>query len=128
ITIAFAGAAIALASIVPGNQAAASADRADPAAIPGHSAGSMITVAFAEPARPAQAGWPARPTVRWHGPVQRTAWSLLRHRFGWKGWQFKYLNRLWAAESGWDRYASNPYSGAYGIPQAVPGSKMASAG
>ena len=51
-----------------------------------------------------------------------------RHRFGWKAWQFKYLNRLWAIESGWDRYASNPYSGAYGIPQAVPGSKMSSAG
>ena len=49
-------------------------------------------------------------------------------RFGWKAWQFKYLNRLWAIESGWDRYASNPYSGAYGIPQAVPGSKMSSAG
>jgi hypothetical protein len=54
--------------------------------------------------------------------------AMLRHRFGWKAWQFKYLNRLWAIESGWDRYASNPYSGAYGIPQAVPGSKMSSAG
>ncbi len=28
----------------------------------------------------------------------------------------------------WNKYAENPYSGAYGIPQAVPGSKMASAG
>ncbi len=31
-------------------------------------------------------------------------------------------------ESSWNRYAYNPASGAYGIPQAVPGSKMASAG
>lgn len=31
-------------------------------------------------------------------------------------------------ESGWDPYATNPYSGAYGIPQSLPGSKMASAG
>lgn len=31
-------------------------------------------------------------------------------------------------ESGWDPYATNPSSGAYGIPQALPGSKMASAG
>ena len=31
-------------------------------------------------------------------------------------------------ESGWNVYASNPTSGAYGIPQALPGSKMASAG
>jgi hypothetical protein len=53
---------------------------------------------------------------------------MLVHRFGWKAWQFKYLNRLWATESGWNRYATNPYSGAYGIPQAVPGSKMSSAG
>jgi hypothetical protein len=59
---------------------------------------------------------------------RQIAMSLLRHRFGWRQWQFKYLNRLWAAESGWNRYAANPYSGAYGIPQAVPGSKMASAG
>jgi len=62
------------------------------------------------------------------GSPRQIAKALLRHRFHWKRWQFKYLNRLWAAESGWDRYASNPYSGAYGIPQAVPGSKMAAAG
>jgi len=49
--------------------------------------------------------------------------------FHWSsGKQFKYLNWLWERESGWNRYASNPYSGAYGIPQALPGSKMASAG
>jgi len=59
---------------------------------------------------------------------RRIARAMLVHRFGWKAWQFKYLNRLWATESGWNRYATNPYSGAYGIPQAVPGSKMSSAG
>ncbi len=48
--------------------------------------------------------------------------------FHWRGWQFKYLNLLWSRESGWNVFADNPYSGAYGIPQAVPGSKMASAG
>jgi hypothetical protein len=31
-------------------------------------------------------------------------------------------------ESGWNVYAENPSSGAYGLPQALPGSKMASAG
>jgi hypothetical protein len=61
-----------------------------------------------------------------HGPRQ-VARSLVR-RFGWQPWQFHYLDRLWAHESGWNRYASNPNSGAYGIPQAVPGSAMASAG
>ncbi len=48
--------------------------------------------------------------------------------FHWRGWQFKYLNLLWSRESSWNVFAANPYSGAYGIPQAVPGSKMASAG
>ncbi|MDR1513921.1 MAG: lytic transglycosylase domain-containing protein, partial [Propionibacteriaceae bacterium] len=38
------------------------------------------------------------------------------------------LKSLWERESGWRYNASNPYSGAYGIPQALPGSKMASAG
>jgi hypothetical protein len=61
-------------------------------------------------------------------PPRQAARLLLRHRFGWKRWQFKYLNRLWAKESSWNVHASNPYSGAYGIPQATPGSKMASAG
>ena len=48
--------------------------------------------------------------------------------FGWSSSQFSCLNSLWQLESGWNPYASNPSSGAYGIPQALPGSKMASAG
>ena len=55
------------------------------------------------------------------------AWSMLPG-FRWTHWQFRYLNLLWMRESGWNRYACNPASGAYGIPQAVPGSKMATAG
>jgi hypothetical protein len=50
------------------------------------------------------------------------------HRFRWTRWQFQFLNLLWSRESSWNVHASNPYSGAYGIPQAVPGAKMASAG
>jgi hypothetical protein len=49
-------------------------------------------------------------------------------RFGWRQWQFKYLNLLWMTESSWNVYAANPYTGAYGIPQADPGEKMSSAG
>ncbi|GAA2572299.1 transglycosylase SLT domain-containing protein [Winogradskya consettensis] len=41
--------------------------------------------------------------------------------------QFPCLEKLWTKESGWNYKAANP-SGAYGIPQALPGSKMASAG
>ncbi|TNY35439.1 lytic transglycosylase domain-containing protein [Thermomonospora catenispora] len=42
--------------------------------------------------------------------------------------QFGCLVKLWDKESGWRTTAQNPTSGAYGIPQALPGSKMASAG
>ena len=48
--------------------------------------------------------------------------------YGWPASQFSCLQPLWNAESGWNLSASNPSSGAYGIPQALPGSKMASAG
>jgi hypothetical protein len=42
--------------------------------------------------------------------------------------QMPALDALWTRESGWNHLAENPYSGAYGIPQALPGDKMASAG
>jgi hypothetical protein len=47
--------------------------------------------------------------------------------FGWSESQFGCLDSLWTRESNWNIHAANP-SGAYGIPQALPGSKMASAG
>ncbi len=46
---------------------------------------------------------------------------------GWGEDQFACLVSLFNRESHWNVYAANP-SGAYGIPQALPGSKMASAG
>ncbi|GLY99422.1 hypothetical protein Acsp02_66750 [Actinoplanes sp. NBRC 103695] len=42
--------------------------------------------------------------------------------------QFPCLEKLWDHESGWNAKAENKGSGAYGIPQALPGSKMGSAG
>ena len=40
--------------------------------------------------------------------------------------------QIWAdiitKESGWNVYATNPSSGAYGLPQSLPGNKMASVG
>jgi len=53
--------------------------------------------------------------------------SALLGSYGWSGSQFSCLVNLWNRESGWRTTAANP-SGAYGIPQALPGSKMASAG
>ena len=46
---------------------------------------------------------------------------------GWDISQWSCLDSLWTRESGWTTTAANP-SGAYGIPQALPGSKMAVAG
>ena len=42
--------------------------------------------------------------------------------------QMPCLDKLWTKESGWNPSADNPTSSAYGIPQALPGEKMASAG
>lgn len=42
--------------------------------------------------------------------------------------EYQCLVQLWDRESGWRVNADNPTSDAYGIPQALPGSKMASAG
>ncbi len=141
LTIALAGSAIALAGIVSGIRATGPAGHPGHAAIQGPltssagqagpsrgSRGSATTVALAAQAVPQAAPAAAGHEARSRHTPQQIARSLLRHRFHWKRWQFKYLNWLWAAESGWNRYASNPYSGAYGIPQAVPGSKMATAG
>jgi cell wall-associated NlpC family hydrolase len=48
-------------------------------------------------------------------------------RFGWGQAQMKFLDQLWTRESNWNRLARNPSSGAYGIPQALPASKMGAA-
>ena len=48
--------------------------------------------------------------------------------FGFGPDQFGCLDSLYMRESGWSVTADNPTSSAYGIPQALPGSKMASAG
>jgi len=48
-------------------------------------------------------------------------------RRGWAASEFACLVALWNRESGWNAHAANP-SGAYGIPQALPGSKMGAAG
>jgi len=50
---------------------------------------------------------------------------MVRER-GWSNSQWECLNLLWTRESGWNYQATNASSGAYGIPQSLPGSKMAS--
>lgn len=58
------------------------------------------------------------------GTAQAIAYELvLAH--GWDETQYSCLVSLWNRESHWNVYASNTTSGAYGIPQALPGDKMA---
>jgi uncharacterized protein YabE (DUF348 family) len=60
------------------------------------------------------------------GSAQAIAKQMLAQR-GWSS-QMGCLIEMWNHESGWRTTAENPGSGAYGIPQALPGTKMASAG
>jgi uncharacterized protein YabE (DUF348 family) len=61
-----------------------------------------------------------------------SAQAIAKSMMGTYGWnttsQFSCLVNLWNGESGWRWNATNPSSGAYGIPQAWPANKMATAG
>jgi hypothetical protein len=83
---------------------------------------------------PGSTGSPASttaPTVSEPPPNPGTAQSIaykMLSSFGWSpSTQFGCLDNIWSRESGW-RYNAENASGAYGIPQALPGSKMATAG
>jgi hypothetical protein len=60
--------------------------------------------------------------------ARATARELAASRYGWGESQFQCLDQLWQKESGWSYTAYNASSGATGIPQSLPGSKMATAG
>ncbi|MGO4104006.1 hypothetical protein AB4Y63_08635 [Leifsonia sp. YAF41] len=60
--------------------------------------------------------------------ARAVARDMAASQYGWDAGQFSCLNQLWQKESGWSYTALNAGSGATGIPQALPGSKMASAG
>lgn len=61
------------------------------------------------------------------GTSKAIAYDMVLAR-GWGEDQYSCLESLWQKESGWRVDAMNRSSGAYGIPQSLPGSKMASAG
>ncbi|WP_307842000.1 lytic transglycosylase domain-containing protein [Salinibacterium sp. SWN1162] len=78
------------------------------------------------PAAPAAPSVPAAGTPD-PGTAQSIALSMLTAR-GLGSGEYNCLVSLWNRESGWNVYAHNSSSGAYGIPQSLPGDKMASAG
>ncbi|WP_438354732.1 phospholipase [Microbacterium sp. CJ88] len=60
--------------------------------------------------------------------ARASARTMMAARYGWGDGQFSCLDSLWTKESNWNYQAYNADGGATGIPQALPGSKMASAG
>ncbi|MBT2498379.1 hypothetical protein J7E25_04665 [Agromyces sp. ISL-38] len=109
-------AAVAEADRIAAEQAAAAAA----AKAAADAAAQAEQVAAAAPSRPSA---PSNPTE-----AQAIARSLMASMYGWGDDQFGCLVSLWGRESGWNVYAENTSSGAYGIPQALPGSKMSTAG
>ncbi len=58
----------------------------------------------------------------------QTLTRVLMPEYGLSSSEFDCVDRIWTQESNWNVHADNPSSSAYGIPQALPGSKMSSAG
>jgi hypothetical protein len=83
--------------------------------------------AQAEAERVAAADRAARAADRAVADPKSVARAMLAD-YGWSDGQFSCLDSLWTGESNWNYRAENPSSGAYGIPQALPGDKMASVG
>lgn len=108
-----------------------------PLALAGTLASGLIAVAPAQAAAPvaapqapaaSAAGEEGATLAMSRGTRNRTiALKMVRQR-GWSKTQFSCLVKLWNKESRWNHRAANRSSGAYGIPQALPGRKMASAG
>lgn len=66
----------------------------------------------------------------WHPtPAQAQTYAqAAAAQYGWTGDNWNALVWLWNRESGWRWNAENRSSGAYGIPQSLPGNKMATFG
>jgi hypothetical protein len=60
--------------------------------------------------------------------AKRFAKEMMASEYGWGEEQYTCLNRLWTKESNWNYQARNPRSGAHGIAQALPASKMEKVG
>ncbi len=115
-------AAAAAAAQAAAEQAAAQKAAAAQAAAAQAAAQKAAAPKAAAPRAAAGPSAPANPSG-----AQAIARDMAAQR-GWGADQFGCLVSLWNKESGWRVSASNPSSGAYGIPQALPGSKMATAG
>lgn len=108
---------------VAAEQSAAAAAAAQAAAEKAAAEKAAADAAAAKTAAPSRPAAPTDPTG-----AQAIARDIMASKYGWGNDQFGCLVPLWDRESGWDVNAYNASSGATGIPQALPGSKMATAG
>ncbi|MFD6698444.1 MULTISPECIES: phospholipase [unclassified Microbacterium] len=83
--------------------------------------------AAAQAAAADQAAAEAQAAANTPDGARAAAQQIMAGEYGWGDDQFQCLNSLWNKESGWNYQAYNS-SGATGIPQSLPGDKMASAG
>jgi hypothetical protein len=56
--------------------------------------------------------------------AKKVAKSILIDEYGFAEKEYSCLNQLWTKESNWNYKSRNKKSGAHGIPQALPASKM----
>jgi len=84
--------------------------------------------AEAEAAAQAQAEAAALAAANTPDGARSVAAAIAASEYGWGAGEFSCLDSLWTKESGWDYQAYNQDGGATGIPQALPGDKMATAG
>jgi hypothetical protein len=93
---------------------------------------AITTIVLFTTSIPAQASPMQQSAVLVKKPITKS--QIISHarqevsKYGWNTRQHKCLVTLWNRESGWNYKAKNKSSGAYGIPQSLPASKMASAG
>lgn len=97
---------------------------------------STVGTALGAQPKPKLKGKPAISISRAEAPAkfgtkkysQWYARQFMWAKYHWGPEQYRALVQLWEHESGWQHRNMNGGSGAYGIPQSLPGSKMASAG
>lgn len=99
-----------------------------PVAGPGVHTRAQGPTASPTPTAPAAAPAPPAPADCESYSGNRLLGCTLLGEFGFGVDQMPALDSLWTHESGWNHLAENPSSGAYGIPQALPGSKMSTVG
>ena len=132
------GAGAVIADVLPGSQAMAVLEQQrqedivmETASHTMHLAAPPKVAAMPDTAANGSSAGSAGGSVSFPAPDPGTAQSIafnMMSSFGFDpSTQFSCLNDIWTRESGWNYLAENA-SGAYGIPQALPGSKMASAG